>query len=117
MTAPFSFPDLAPANYRLTGENAGFTRLTIDGLKVDVGATLTQLILRRGLDLPGGRSGIMTPLSAEAAAFFTVTRMTAKSSRNCAWGSVRSTMLAFPFPACRRTAFRPGRWMMCRSLS
>ena len=45
----FLVPNLAPATYRLTGESAGFKRLTIDGLKVDVGATLTQdLVLEIG---------------------------------------------------------------------
>jgi Carboxypeptidase regulatory-like domain len=38
----FFVPQLLPATYRVTAESAGFKRLVIDGLKVDVGTTLTQ---------------------------------------------------------------------------
>jgi hypothetical protein len=38
----YTVPNLAPANYRVAAEVAGFKRLVIDGLKVDVGSVLTQ---------------------------------------------------------------------------
>src|SRR6266849_5480134 len=38
----FLVPNLSPADYRLMAESAGFKRLVIEGLKVDVGSVLTQ---------------------------------------------------------------------------
>src|SRR5437016_1120286 len=45
----YTAPNLAPASYRVEAEVAGFKRLVIDGLKVDVGSVLTQdLVLEVG---------------------------------------------------------------------
>src|SRR5579872_1353714 len=45
----FLIPQLSPGSYRLTGEAAGFKRLIISGLAVDVETTLTQdLVLEVG---------------------------------------------------------------------
>ena len=45
----FVVPQLLPANYRLSGERAGFKRLVIDHLKVSVDTTTTQdLVLAVG---------------------------------------------------------------------
>src|SRR5437870_5820906 len=38
----FLVPNLNPADYRLAAEVAGFKRMVIDGLKVNVGSVLTQ---------------------------------------------------------------------------
>src|SRR5580704_11967940 len=45
----YTVPNLSPADYRVVAEVAGFKRLVIDGLKVDVGSILTQdLVLEVG---------------------------------------------------------------------
>ena len=38
----YLIPGLSPGEYRVTAEVAGFKKLTIEGLKIDVGTTLTQ---------------------------------------------------------------------------
>ncbi len=41
-TGAYLIPGLTPGDYQVTAEVAGFKKLAIEGLKIDVGTTLTQ---------------------------------------------------------------------------